>query len=66
MKKMILAAAIIASSLLAEVVTIAPYRGEINYDKNQQKSVKDYSTISGLYTDVTIKRISKFLKVLQY
>ncbi len=52
MKKMILAAAIIVSPLLAEVVTIAPYRGEINYDKNQQKSVKDYSTIYGLYTSI--------------
>lgn len=63
MKKIILATTLIAGSLLAEVVTVFPYTGKINYDKSQQKSVKDYSTIYGLYTSV---RTLKYLIELDY
>jgi len=52
MKKIVLIMALIASSLLAEVITIKPYIGEINYDKNPQKSIKNYSTMYGLYTSI--------------
>jgi len=67
MKKMILATALIASSLLAKVITVTPYMGEINYDNNPHKSVKDYSTMYGLYTSIgTLKYLlelnySKFI-----
>ena len=52
MKKLLLTTTFIASSLLAEVVTLLPYGGVVNYDSDAAKSIKDTSTLYGIHSTV--------------
>jgi len=49
MKKFILGATFVASSLMADVSTILPYAGYINYDSNINKSTKDTASLFGIH-----------------
>jgi len=52
MKKIILASAITASALMADVKTITPYVGTINYNSSSAKSIKDKAKLAGIYTSI--------------
>lgn len=52
MKKIILGAALASSCLLAEVVTLLPYGGMIDYGSDSSKSFKDKATIFGAHVTV--------------
>jgi len=52
MKKTVISATLIASSLLAEVVTILPYAATLSYTTDSAKSIKDSSTLYGVHTSV--------------
>jgi len=52
MKKLLISTTLIATSLLAEVVTILPYGATISYNKEAEKSIKDSSTLYGVHTSV--------------
>jgi len=49
LKKILLGTVLVASAMFAKVSTIVPYAGYINYDNNQQKSIKDSAKFGGLY-----------------
>lgn len=49
MKKFILGATFVANSLMADVSTILPYAGYINYDSNKDKSAKDTASLIGAH-----------------
>ena len=52
MKKIILGSLFIASFLVAEVITLSPYIGEIDYDSSSSKSEKDSGELRGIYASV--------------
>jgi len=52
MKKIILGSLLIASSMFAEVITVLPYAGQIDYDNSNTKSVKDKGTLLGFHASV--------------
>lgn len=43
---------ILATSLAADVITVLPYAGYIDYDKENTKTVKERSTLFGLHTSI--------------
>ena len=52
MKQIIIGSIVAASTLFADIVTVMPYGGTINYDGDPQKSIKDKATIFGAYASV--------------
>jgi len=52
MKKIILASVIATSALMADVKTVTPYVGTINYDSSSAKSIKDNAKLAGFYSSV--------------
>jgi len=52
MKKIILGTALAVSSMFAEVVTVLPYGGIIDYDSDSSKSIKDKATLLGFHASV--------------
>ncbi len=61
MKKIILSATLVASSLFAEVVTVLPYGGQIDYDNSSDKSAKDKATLVGAHATVgTLEYLLEF------
>ena len=52
MKKIILAGLLTTSAVMADVKTVTPYVGAINYDSSSAKSLKDTAKFAGLYTSV--------------
>jgi hypothetical protein len=52
MKKIVLGSVLLASSVFAEVVTVLPYGGIIDYDSDSAKSVKDKATLAGVHASV--------------
>ena len=61
MKKFILGTALVASSLMAEVSTITPYIGYVDYDSNPNKSIKDNGKLAGL--TYTVGNLSYLLEL---
>ena len=49
MKKLLLTTAFLGASLFAEVTTILPYGGEIDYGADAQKTYKDKATLLGIH-----------------
>ena len=52
MKKIILGAALLSSCLFAEVVTVLPYGGMIDYGADSTKTFKDKATLLGVHATV--------------
>jgi len=52
MKKIILGTALVASALMAEVVTLTPYGGTIDYGNDATKSFKDKATLLGAHMSI--------------
>jgi len=52
MKKVILGSLLVASSIFAEVITVLPYGGVIDYDGSSSKSIKDKATLLGVHASV--------------
>ncbi len=52
MKKLVLATALAATALIADVKTVTPYVGSLSYDSSSAKSIKDTAKLAGLYTSV--------------
>jgi len=52
MKKLLLGSLLASSVLLADVTTVLPYIGQINYDNLQGKSLKDSAQFEGIYTSI--------------
>ena len=52
MKKFLMVTTILATSLAADVITVLPYVGYIDYDKENTKTVKEKSTLFGLHTSI--------------
>ena len=52
MKKLILAGLLTTTAMMADVKTVTPYVGAINYDSSSAKSLKDSAKFAGLYTSV--------------
>ena len=52
MKKIILGTLLLTVSLFGDIITILPYGGIIDYDKNSAKSAKDRAELLGFYTSV--------------
>ena len=52
MKKIILAGLLTTTAVMAEVKTVTPYIGTINYDSSSAKSIKDKAKLAGFYSSV--------------
>jgi len=52
MKKIILGTVLLVSSIFAEVVTVLPYTGLIDYDSDSSKSIKDKARLIGIHASV--------------
>ncbi|AKF24406.1 hypothetical protein YH65_02595 [Sulfurovum lithotrophicum] len=52
MKKIILTGLLGISAVMADVKTVIPYVGTVNYDSNNAKSLKDNAKFAGFYTSV--------------
>lgn len=52
MKKLIFTSLVIASAAMADVKTVTPYAGTIEYDSSSTSSLKDNAKFAGLYTSV--------------
>ncbi len=52
MKKLLLGTTLIASALMAEVTTITPYGGTIDYGNDATKSFKDKATLVGAHMSI--------------
>ena len=52
MKKLLLATALVAFTLNAEVVSLLPYGGSLSYDTDNAKSIKDTATLYGAHATV--------------
>ncbi|HIP20237.1 MAG TPA: hypothetical protein EYG70_03845, partial [Sulfurimonas sp.] len=52
MKKLLLATALVAFTLNAEVVSLLPYGGSLSYDTDSTKSIKDTATLYGAHATV--------------
>lgn len=52
MKKLILSISVLTSALLADVSTVLPYAGSINYGSNNNKSVKDKANLYGFHYSI--------------
>jgi len=49
-RKLILTSVIVVNTMIADVTTIIPYVGAIQYDSNSESSIKDNANFTGLYT----------------
>jgi hypothetical protein len=52
MKKIILGATLVASALMAELITVTPYGGTIDYGNNANESFKDKATLLGAHMSI--------------
>ncbi|MBA1438595.1 MAG: hypothetical protein FAF05_06365 [Epsilonproteobacteria bacterium] len=52
MKKIILYTALSVASLFADVTTVLPFAGAIKYDADKAKSIKDRSSLYGVYANI--------------
>ena len=52
MKKLVLGSLIASAVLYADVATVLPYFGKINYDSAPEKSLKDSANFGGIYTSI--------------
>jgi len=52
MKKIVLAMLTLVLYASAEVISVVPYIGYINYDANIKKSIKNSSKLGGIYTNI--------------
>jgi len=52
MKKVILGSVLAVSSIFAEVVTVLPYAGLVDYDSSSSKSAKDKATLLGMHATI--------------
>jgi len=52
MKKKFISALLLVTSLMAEIVSITPYGGQVSYDKESTKSIKNKATLYGVHTSI--------------
>jgi hypothetical protein len=52
MKKLLMGTLLISAAAYADVATVLPYYGQVNYDNAPEKSLKDTSKFGGVYTSV--------------
>jgi len=52
LKKIIFSIIFLASNIVADIVSVVPYVGYVSYDKDRNKSLKNSSTLGGIYTNI--------------